>query len=95
MYNFKKNYKIMIVIIIAIIIACTCYNIYAKEENFEETIDIDNNIETEKPKKAETERILVHISGAVNKEGIIEMEEGSRIADAIDKARRTKRKCMS
>ncbi len=88
MYNFKKNYKIIIVIIIAAIIACTCYHIYAKEENTKETIDIDDNIEeeTEKPKKTEAERILVHISGAVNQEGIIEMEEGSRIADAIDKA---------
>ena len=95
MYNFKKNHKIIIGIIIIIISAFVCYYVYAKEENTQETIDIDNNIETEKPKEAETKRILVHISGAVNQEGIIEMEEGSRIADAVDKARRTKRKCVS
>ena len=90
MYNFKKNHKIIIGIIIIIISAFVCYYVYAKEENTQETIEVDNNIKVEKK-----EQILVHISGAVNKEGIIEMEEGSRIADAVDKARRTKRKCMS
>ena len=29
---------------------------------------------------------MVHVSGAVNKEGIVELEENSRIADAIEKS---------
>ena len=32
------------------------------------------------------EKIKVHVSGAVNKEGVVELEINSRIVDAIDKA---------
>ena len=47
--------------------------------NIEETEETDKDEE-------ESHHIIVHVSGAVNKEGIVELEENSRISDAIDKA---------
>ena len=36
--------------------------------------------------ETETNKIIVHIAGCVENEGIVELEEGARIADAIEKA---------
>ena len=47
---------------------------------------VGNLEENEETTKEGTEKIIVHVSGAVNKEGIVELEENSRISDAIDKA---------
>ena len=44
-------------------------------------ITLDNQRQT-----TEKEKIIVHISGAVQNEGIVELESGSRVADAIEKA---------
>ena len=60
---------------------------------------IENNLEVEDTKEKNEEEqysdtfILVHVSGAVNKEGVVELKANSRISDAIDKARRIKRRC--
>ena len=68
------------------------YYTYAKDENMllSEELEISNTTENteenENTTQEEQEMIVVHVSGAVNKEGIIELEENSRISDAIDKA---------
>ena len=71
--------------------------------NHGNTVEINNELEidektTENINDTEEhysdERILVHISGAVNKEGIVELKINSRISDAIDKARRITRRCL-
>ncbi len=53
-------------------------------------IDLDNSLlGQEEVRKQETysdDRILVHVSGAVNKEGVVELKADSRISDAIEKA---------
>ena len=46
----------------------------------------NQNAEENKIDKDNQEKIKVHISGAVNNEGIIELNSQSRIADAIEKA---------
>lgn len=90
MYNFNKKQKIILGIIIAVIVGFVCYYVYAREEDNSTTIELENNIETQEETDKEEEysddRILVHISGAVNKEGIIELKVNSRISDAIDQA---------
>ena len=91
MYNLTKKQKIVLGILVAIVAGFVCYYVYAKDEesNLE---SLKSNLETQE-EVVETEeerysddRILVHISGAVNKEGIVELKVGSRVADAIDKA---------
>ena len=54
-------------------------NIIQNEEILIENNEIQNSDKTE-------ENIFVHISGAVNNEGVIELENNSRIKDAIEKA---------
>ena len=88
--NFDKKQKILIGVIIIIIIGFLCYYVYARDEK--ESIETVNNLEIENENSDEF--ILVHVSGAVNKEGIVELKTNSRIADAIDKVRRIKRRCL-
>lgn len=94
MHKFNKKQKIIFGTIIIIIIASLLYYIYAKDEE-EELIPYDGELENvttdEINNKEETEekvitKIMVHVSGSVNKEGIIELDENSRIADAIEMA---------
>ena len=97
MYEFNKKQKIIIVIIGLMIIIAFLYYIYTKEDNMviltEETAEknlvgntVENLEENEETTKENTNKIIVHVSGAVNKEGIVELEENSRISDAISKA---------
>lgn len=89
MYNFNKKQKIILGILIAIVAGFICYYVYAKEEKdapLEKSYDLSiQNQETEK--EYSDDKILVHISGAVNREGVVELKVDSRVSDAIDKAR--------
>ena len=97
MYEFNKKQKIIIAIIGLMIIIAFLYYIYTKEDDSiistEEIVEenmVENTIgnleENEETTKEDTDKIIVHVSGAVNKEGLVELEENSRISDAIDKA---------
>lgn len=97
MYHFNKKQKIILGVLIAIIGGFIYYYVYAREDNDSSQINLENDIEIQEKKEEEEEysddRIFIHVSGAVNKEGIIELRIDSRVADAIDKARRHKRRC--
>ena len=90
MYNFNKKQKMILGILIAIVAGFICYYVYAQDQDNSTTqIDLESDIEAKEEKQEEKysdDRILVHISGAVNEEGIVELKANSRIADAIDKA---------
>ena len=88
MYEFNKKQKIIIVIILSVIIIAFLYYIYTKDKSTfisSEELEVENTIE-EETEEEESQKIIVHVSGAVNKEGIIELDADSRISDAIDKA---------
>lgn len=100
-----KKIKIIIGTTIAIMLIAIGYYVYAKENTFtieqeelkvsqgstEESIEEKTKEETSKELKKEIEeKIIIHISGAVNKEGILELPENSRVADAIESAGGTK-----
>jgi len=91
MYHFNKKQKIILGIIITVIVGFICYYVYAGEDS---QIQVENNLEIQKEESIEEtyreDTIFVHISGAVKKEGLIELKAESRISDAIDKARRIK-----
>lgn len=98
MYHFNKKQKIILGALTAIVIGCICYYVYAKDENTNTQLELENSLvvqnETEEQEEYSDERILVHVSGAVNKEGVVELKVDSRISDAIEKARRSKRGCL-
>jgi competence protein ComEA len=81
----KINKKQKIVLIfVSIFIVCIAYYINTSQQkeniiNSEDTVE-ENKINTEE------EKIVVHISGAVNKEGVIEILSTARIKDAIEMA---------
>lgn len=92
MYNLSKKQKIIIIILVGILLLVFCYYIYSndkdsiientlEENSVNEIQEIEKNIE--EPSES---TIMVHISGAVAKEGIVELKSNSRIADAIEKA---------
>lgn len=81
----KINKKQKIVLIsVSIFIVCIAYYINTSQQkeniiNSEDTVE-ENKINTEE------EKIVIHISGAVNKEGVIEVLSTARIKDAIEMA---------
>lgn len=96
MNNLNKKQKIIAGIIASIVVAGIYYYAYAKDSKLltEEELEVEqsqvNNIGNQNQNTGnETNNdtgIIVHVSGAVNQEGIIELKANSRIADAIEKA---------
>lgn len=90
MYQFNKKQRIILGMAIAIVVGFICYYVYAREDNNSIPINLENSIDTkeeiEEQEKNSDDTILVHVSGAVNKEGIVELRVDSRISDAIEKA---------
>ena len=93
MENLSKKQIIVIGIIIIVILIVVGYYFFTSVQKIgfeeidvvEETEEISSNF-IKQEKEIEEEKIIVHIAGAVNKEGIIKLNEGDRIADAIEKA---------
>lgn len=100
MNNSNKKQKIIVGVLVGIIIGVGWYYIYNKDSDIEiieaennklnsETEGVKNDVSKDdktKDTKDDEEKILIHISGAVNSEGIIQLTENSRISDAIEKA---------
>ena len=88
--NLKQKKIIAIILIILVII--TYYYLYLKnstEEISNQDLEVNNtqaSNQTNETEKEGEETIVVHVSGAINIEGIVELEAGSRIANAIEKA---------
>lgn len=84
----EKKIKLIIAIgigIIVIIGAIKIIDIYYEKNNTEQ-ISISNFIENEKDNEKNDTNIKVYVTGEVKNQGVIELEEGARIADAIEKA---------
>lgn len=73
-------------IIIIIVVLSLGYFIYQRKNEFTMSEEVSSENTIKEPEEENDEKIIVHISGAVNREGIVELEENSRIADAIEKA---------
>ncbi len=94
MPNLEKKQKIIIAIVLLFMVGVIiyyCYTCFQKtnEEIFsstEETNEIQEETEKNNEEKEDDEEIIIDIAGQVQKEGIIKLKEGSRIADAIEKA---------
>lgn len=96
--DFNKKNKIILIVIVAIVAIINYYFIFDRKEewlnNQEQNLEIKEEIKTNdqiennsnEQQLEKNENIIVHVSGAVNKEGIVELKNNSRIIDAIDKA---------
>ncbi len=87
-----KQKIIKIAIAVVIVILAIVYYFSTKEENSYDDIlvnnvVIENKVEEEKQEsEKESSFIKVYVAGEVNSPGVIELEEGSRIEDAIQGA---------
>lgn len=88
MYKISKKYKIVISIIIVILIFFISYYIYSKDEDSKIILQENNIIEENSKENSQNDNsnIIVHISGSVVNEGIVELKVNSRVSDAIQKA---------
>lgn len=88
----NKKQKIIIIIIVAFMLLFIGFYIINKTNN-EEYIEletekneiIDNNIINEVTLE-EKQDIIIHVTGAVKKQGIVTVKEGARISDVIEEA---------
>lgn len=83
-----KNLKKVIIwgIIVVIIIIYYIYN-YVKEKDYEDVTQENVYISVEENKIQEEKNIIIlHITGAVKNPGIVQIEEGARLIDAIEAA---------
>ena len=102
MKNFTNKQKTIIIVILIIISVAYYIYKTNEEKNIQESINelietnnkTENTIETNEESNNETKessqdtenKILIHITGAIKKEGVYELTEGDRIIDAINKA---------
>ena len=77
-----KNKIIILALLMLVLIGI--YQLVTKEKNIDITA-FEENVEASN-KEVISNTIIVHIAGEVNNEGIYELAENSRIADAIDAA---------
>lgn len=88
-FNLKDN-KVIIVIISIIIIIFLCVFFYTRSNLENEYTELDNynmlQNETNIEQEEDISKIFIHVTGAVNNEGVVEIKEGSRIADAVEAA---------
>ncbi len=88
MFKKENNKKIIVYILIGIVVVIAgikLIDIYYQNNN--EEITIQNVLTTEdEPERIENETIKVYVTGEVKNQGVIELEQGSRIVDAIEKA---------
>ena len=91
----QKKILIIIITIITIGVAYYAYTSFEKKDFTVESSDLEinkaneeNNSKVENGVRDESEenKIIVHISGEVKNQGIVELEENSRVNDAIEKA---------
>lgn len=100
--NLDKNQKILLIVVCIFILSVIGYYIYTTIQNLNnetietmetesETNSISSNSIIEENKTEDT--IIIHIAGHVKNAGIVKLQVGSRIVDAIEAARWTFRYC--
>ena len=87
MISNKKKFLTIAMIAGLLVIIVITKNLFHQVEK-QETLTFNEVTQSSEPQEAqkEPETIKVHITGEVNTPGLIELEVGSRIADAIDLA---------
>lgn len=86
----NKKQKIIVVVLIIIMCIVIGYYIISKTEKYDYSdIEKISNIIEEDQEVDDSiieNKIVIHITGEVEEEGVIELEKGARISDAIEEA---------
>lgn len=86
----NKKQKIIVTILLAVMCIVIGYYIINKTEKYDYSeIEKTSNIIEENIEAVGTtveDKIVIHITGEVEEEGVIELEKGARISDAIEEA---------
>ena len=88
-FTTKQKIIIISIIIVLIIVGIYVYNIRFSEDINENTNENQLNtsfVENILEKDDKNKEIIVHITGAVKKSGIVKLKDGARIYDAIEMA---------
>lgn len=88
-FTSKQKIIIISIIIVLIIVGIYVYNIRFSEDINENTNENQLNtsfVENILEKDDKNKEIIVHITGAVKKNGIVKLKDGARIYDAIEMA---------
>lgn len=91
MKSFTKREQIIILVIALLVVLIFSFKFFFREiiGNRDEIIEIDkslilDDIIEDGADETKVKTIMVHISGAVNKPGVIELELGKRLIDAVE-----------
>lgn len=76
--------KMKIVLAVVVVIIATTVGIYMYKQTQENTVSYYGN--EEQSEETHISQITVHITGAINNPGVIIIEEGARIVDALEAA---------
>ncbi len=81
----KKRFAFILVL--AILIAGGSFYFYGQKNSSEQTMaNVSTDLDGSAKAKPERDEIVVYISGAVNKPGILRVPAGSRVVDVVGKA---------
>lgn len=82
----KKQKIIVVILIIFMCLIIGYYFINKTQKNDYSELETIAEEKEQEEEIIEEDKIIVHITGEVENEGIIELEKGARISDAIEKA---------
>lgn len=87
----NKKQKIIVVILVTVMLVVIGYYIIRKTEKYDysEIEKVSNIMEENKEvldDNVAEDKIIIHITGEVEEGGVIELEKGARISDAIEEA---------
>lgn len=91
----KKQKVVLVIIVMLVLLFIGSYIISKANKSGYTELEIDNNEahsdiignETnDMEKELEDKEIIIHVTGAVKKQGIVKVKQSSRISDVIDKA---------
>ena len=82
----KKQKIIVVILIIFMCLIIGYYFISKTQKNDYSELETIAEEKEQEEEIIEEDKIIVHITGEVENEGIIELEKGARISDAIEKA---------
>ena len=84
--DLSKKQIIVLAVVAIIFVATVGIYLYktSKEKEDYDAVDLDLIENIEEPTENINKQILVHVTGAVNSRGVVILEEGARIIDAIE-----------
>ena len=86
MNNLSKTQRSILIIVAAAIILIIGYYIYGRNSGSNEVITDEEILVKDDTIEKEDNKIKIHIIGAVQKEGIITLDENARVSDAVEAA---------